>query len=116
MDQNLKSIRAQLEKFGHRDQGFRYPESFQKQVAQYARGQIGRYSKNQISKTVGIPWVTIGRWMEQIEGQTNTGLVPVRITASELQTKPSVSMVTPEGWRIEGLSVDQTCRILERMR
>ena len=116
MDQNLKSIRAQLEKFGPRGPGFRYPRVFRKQVAQYARGQLGRCSKNRISKKVGIPWVTIGRWMARIEGQTHTGLVPVRIRANELQTKPAVSMVTPEGWRIEGLSVDQTCRILERMR
>ena len=116
MDQNLKSIHAQLEKFGHRDQGFRYPESFQKLVAQYARGQLARCSKSRISKKVGIPWVTIGRWIEQIESQTHTDLVPVRIRSNELQTKPSVSIVTPEGWRIEGLSVDQTCRILERMR
>ena len=117
MDKNLEAIRRQLEHFGHRDRRFRYPEAFRKQVVRYAREQLPRSSKTQLSKRVGIPWGTIARWIKRSEGRkSDTSLVPVRIAAPEIQKEPPVSMVTPGGWRIEGLSVDQTCRILERMR
>jgi transposase len=125
MDYDLRWIRKELEEFGERGPGFRYPEAFRKRVARYADRRLGKASASALAREIGIPWVTIRRWCLQQdtarkkEGtSTPTSMIPVRVTETkpiaETPSEGGVSVVTPDGWRVEGLSVDEACQVLRR--
>ena len=125
MDDDLRWIQQRLEEFGERGPGFRYPEAFRRRVARYADRWLGRVSASALARKIGIPWVTIRRWHRRLDTtdqtesrSTPTPMVPVTVTEAksitETPSSDSVSVVTPDGWRVEGLSVDEACQVLRR--
>ena len=127
MDHDLRWIREQLAGFGERDAGFRYPEEFRRRVARYAERRLGQTTTTGISREVGIPWVTIRRWQGRLKSTaerrrpeaTSRPMVPVHVTEAtgqgSLDKTKAIRVTTPQGWKIEGLSVDEVCRVVERL-
>ena len=124
MDHELRWIREKLEGFGERGPQFRYPDQFRRRTAQYARRRQDEVTNGQIAREVGVPWVTIRRWQQKFKDRQALSavarphaMVPVHVTASQrtANSAKSSSVTSPCGWRIEGLSVDEICSVLERL-
>lgn len=85
--------------------GRRYPAEVQRQVVAWVSGEraVGR-GWAALSDELGIPVSTLVRWTSRFRA------VPVYV-----QSPPSsatVSMVSPSGWRIEGVSLEQALALL----
>ena len=127
MDHDLRWIRGQIAGFGERGPGFRYPEEFRRRVARYAERRLQVTTTGTVAREVGIPWVTIRRWRARADDQatwqverTPSSMVPVHVSdvvqATMMDTaSEGLTVVTPKGWRIEGLTVDQACEVLGRL-
>lgn len=123
MDHDLRWIRQTLASFGERDAGFRYPEEFRRRVVRYAQRRLKQTTTTALSKEVGVCWVTIRRWRDaQAKQEKPTGklvapqgMVPIRVTDVEDDLETSaVTVITPSNWRVEGLSLAQVIKLLER--
>lgn len=85
--------------------GRRYPADVRRQVVAWVQGEraVGR-SWGELADELGIPVSTLVRW------STRPRAVPVIVQAAA--PSPSVSLVSPSGWRIEGVSLEQALALL----
>jgi hypothetical protein len=122
MDRQLEWIQRQIVSFGERGRTFRYPEAFQDRVVAWAHAQRERgTTQAEISRQVDVPWETIRRWIDRRADQGSqpetTGLVPVQIAGvAQAQAGNRLVLVSPDGWRIEGLGPDQVVEVFGRLR
>lgn len=98
--EDVQELVAELRKHN----GFRYPPEL--------RGRVGRYVR--AARAEGKPWMalhrelqlsqqTLRRWCQRA-AQPAT-LQPVRLR--QAVTRPALTLVSPEGWRFEGLDQGQ---------
>ena len=99
----LRSTARQLAR-GKLPGGVRYPAHFRDAVVTLARSRVGHgQSRAQVARAVGISFPTLAAWLGR-PGQL--GLRPVAVVPEPdpEPTRPSsVVLVTPQGFRVEGL-------------
>ena len=92
----------------------RYPEDFKEDaLALVAYLREKGWTQQAISEAVEIPWVTLRRWREQSspdDGQP-CGFRPVAVVGE----KREPVLISPSGWRIEGLTVAQLVDVAGRL-
>jgi hypothetical protein len=94
-------------------EGFRYEPKLRSRVAAYARQARDRgESWSQLSSTLGVPMHTLQRWAGP--GKSPVGFVTVRSRATS--SAGELRLVSPAGWRIEGLSVSDVAVLLRELR
>ena len=96
----LRSTTRQLAR-GKHPSGVRYPAPFRDAVVTLAQTRLGHgQSRARIARDVGISFPTLVAWLDR------PGLRPVAVV-SEADPAPArrsgVVLVTPQGFRIEGL-------------
>ena len=71
-----------------------------------------------ISLEVGVPEPTLGRWLQQ--WSPSTALLPVRIKPEDPRIVNTAGLgergpviITPRGWRVEGLCVGDIAALLQ---
>ncbi|MDH4283074.1 MAG: hypothetical protein OEV36_10515 [Myxococcales bacterium] len=65
----------------------------------------------QVASELGVSSWSLWRWVQ--ESERRVGLVPVEVT--EAEESKEVSVVTPRGYRVEGLSEEGLLRLIERL-
>ena len=124
MDHDLRWIREQLEGFGERKGGFRYPAEFRRRALRYMERRLKETTTSGVERELTIPWATLKRWketsttddwsVEKVPGP----MVPVHVTGqverNHADHSTGLSVQTPSGWRVEGLSFDQAVELLAR--
>ena len=67
-----------------------------------------------VASAIGLSESTVGRWLS---GQEHPGGIrPVRIAGEARGADPgAVVIVTPAGYRLEGLSLDDAVNVLRRL-
>ena len=92
----------------------RYPADFKEDaLALVADLREKGWTQQAISEALEIPWVTLRRWREQSspdDGQS-LGFRPVAVVGE----KREPVLVSPSGWRIEGLTVAQLIDVAGRL-
>ena len=122
MDRQLEWIQRQIASFGERGRTFRYPEAFQDRVVAWAHAQREQgTTQAEISRQVDVPWETIRRWSDLRADQgsqtESTSLVPVQIAGvAQPQAGMGLVLVSPDGWRLEGLDTEQAVEVFGRLR
>lgn len=99
-------------------ESMRYPEQFRNDaVALVDQLRDEGWTQKAISEALEIPWGTLGRWREKTNEapQTPDGFRPVEVVDAE-SGRQGVSVVSPAGWRIEGLSLGQALDALRRLQ
>lgn len=68
----------------------------------------------QVSRALDVRPASIQLWMRQAEPE----ILPVAVASAVVETKESVSLivVTPDGYRIEGLDLESAQELLEYLR
>ena len=98
-----------------RGRGRRYPASLRERIERYvtARREFG-YSWDSLSAELGIPAETMRRWQQDSRGETGATLVPVEVVDAVVAER-TVAVVSPSGWRLEGLGVAEAVAVLRAL-
>ena len=115
MDQRVREFRAAVE--AHRkSKQFRYPEELKREAAELVPllRKEGS-SRSAVEKLLDVNWQTLARWVGASRGterkkQAKPKPVPVVLAGSSASSSPV--LVTPNGVRVEGLSVDDITTVL----
>jgi hypothetical protein len=116
MDDRVRRLRSRLEALsrGRAPQGVRYPVELRTEVVGLAREVQGAgMGVGALAKQLGLPPGTITRWGR---GMPHRRVRRVRIAATlpAVMSPPAAPvLVTPQGWRIEGLDVATLLRVLQ---
>jgi hypothetical protein len=116
MDDRVRRLRSRLKAVGHgrAPRGIRYPAELRTEVVELARAAPSAgMSAGALAKLLGLPPGTITRWGRHVPRQR---LRRIRITPTlPAVVSPSSApvLVTPQGWRIEGLDVATLLRVLQ---
>ena len=96
--------------------GRRFPLAVRRAVVEYARSQReAGASWTAIAREVGMArYETVRRWSEA--SGPGTGLVPVEVVAVAPEPRPrAVSIVSPSGFRLEGLAPAEAVAALKAL-
>ena len=70
------------------------------------------WTQKAVSEALGIPWVTLRRWKKKDSpDESVSGFRPVTVVADD----QNPVLVSPSGWRIEGLTLGQIVEITGRL-
>lgn len=113
MDETVIRVRARLARM-QRGRGKRYTPELKKQIATAAmRLRAAGLGWHRIGRALGIPNETIRRFCGASGGTGRGDFAPV-VVADDGGGAAAV-LVTPSGYRVEGLSLDQVAQLLTRL-
>ena len=110
MDDEIKKLRGELAR-RERGRGKRYPAALKARIARAAAELRDRgLGWHRIGSVLGLPHETVRRYA----GADGGGFLPVVVTA----TAPvnAAVLVTPSGFRVEGLGLAEIAELLGRLR
>jgi hypothetical protein len=116
MDGRVRRLRSRLEALsrGKAPRGVRYPVELRGEVVALAREAPGAgMGAGALAKQLGLPPGTITRWGRHVPRQ-RVRRIRIAPTPPAGMSPPSAPvLVTPQGWRIEGLDVTTLLRVLQ---
>ena len=94
----------------------RYPLPLRREILDFARrrGAAGDRLK-EIAQDLGLPWQTLHRWLERSPRRRFRPVAVVAIPPAPAALRSSVSIVTPQGFRVEGLDLESAADLLKRL-
>ena len=101
---------------GRPGRGARYPEDLRREAIGLARtGMLAGKSVGSVAEELGLGPATLTRWLGR--GGAGEPLRPVEVQREEEGLGPSSSLVvvTPSGWRIEGLRLADLRELLRAL-
>jgi hypothetical protein len=114
MDDRIRRVRVRLEavRRGRAPRGVRYPVKLRAEVAALAR-DAPRLA--QLATALGLPPGTITRWERRAPRRALRRITigPEPIAKLPPSAPSGAVVVTPQGWRVEGLDVATLLRVLQ---
>lgn len=116
---DIRTARALLTRTRPRRWADGYPPDVRARVTEFAAAEVaaGR-SVTATARALGVAGPTLSRWLDAApEPAPRPGFVPV-VWASEGGTTPStgrLAVVSPSGFRVEGLDLDGVVALLRRL-
>lgn len=105
----VAAVRAEVAALGRRYSGQRYPAELRERIIELARAMRGDGAGwDRIGAEVGVRGETLRRWCGVKRAER---MVPVHVVADQ----SAVAVVSPSGWRIEGLSLADAAALLRAM-
>ena len=98
--------------------GRRYPESLRQLAVSFAtEAQAAGWSGSRIARQLGVAWATLERWCATPSVSEPTGGMREVVVCDEAPSSvvPGPVLVTPEGYRIEGLRLEALVEILRSL-
>lgn len=116
MSERASEYRAKLGELRERGgRRWRAPERLREEIAAWASDQRSEgYALSGKSEVIGVSETTLGRWMSSRERSGELRRVGVA-TEAEQSSGRGLVLVTPGGYRLEGLSVDEAVNVLRRL-
>jgi hypothetical protein len=115
MNDRAAEYRAKLDDLRRRGgKRWRTPPGLRDEIAVWARKQRAEGEVvGSIAAAIGLSETTLAKWLA---GGGPGELRPVRVTAAVAGVRHSgLVVVTPDGYRLEGLSVDDAVDVLRRL-
>lgn len=115
MDNRVRRLRSRLEALsrGRAPKGVRYPVEVRAEVVGLAREALGGTGVNALAKQLGLPLATITRWGRRGPRPRLRRITIAAARPAVASTPVAPVLVTPQGWRIEGLDVATLLRVLQ---
>lgn len=106
---------AGRENAGRGRQGYRYSEELQASAVIYLRAALSRgASKAEVCSELGVSSVTLERWSRSVG--TGAFRQVELIEDGESAMKSDAVLVSPEGYRVEGLTIGEIASLLRELR
>ena len=115
MEHDVSGLRRQVRALGRRYRGARVPAMLRAALAAYACDERATgASCDAIAARLGVSAESIRRWAQRPPGRDGggDGLVPVHVVA---ETGGPLTVWSPTGYRVEGLSIAATAELLRRL-
>jgi hypothetical protein len=115
MTHDVGGLRRQVRALGRRHRGARVPPPLRAAIAAYARDErAAGASYGAIAECLGVSAESIRRWAPLRPGRDGMAdeLVPVHVVAEAMRP---LTVWSPTGYRVEGLSVEETAELLRRL-
>ena len=111
MEARLREVQRAVAALGERGRTERVPDAVRGKVVDYARAQraCGESWKT-IAQEVGLSASGLQRWFQDAPHLTQVKIVPDREPDA-----PKVSLISPRGYRIEGLTLLEALHALGRL-
>jgi len=111
MNEGILSLKQELDALGPRGRGHRYPKPLRESVVSHVltarrHGQTWQ----QLTDELGIGAITLQRWCDEPTSQST--VTPLRVVTHDKPSSESVTIVAPNGWRIEGLTSEIALRLM----
>jgi hypothetical protein len=116
MDDRVRRLRARLEALsgGRAPRGVRYPVEIRAEVVGLAREAHGAgIGARVLAKQLGLPLATLTRWGRPVPRQRLRRITIAPARAALMAAPSAPVLVTPQGWRVEGLDVATLLRVLQ---
>lgn len=117
MDKEAVVLRRELARV-EKGRGKRYPEQLRRRVTTWAAARhAAGASWQEIKRELGQRFDTVRRWCA-VEGGPRTlsrALVPVRVVRDESTAARTVAVVSPTGFRVEGLTLFEAAAMLREL-
>lgn len=111
MENAASRLRIELARV-EKGRGKRYPVELQARVVVWAKGRrAAGASWQQIKRELGQKFDTVRRWCQESAPSRSRALLPVRVI-SEQPAGRTVSVVSPSGLRVEGLTLSEAAALL----
>ena len=114
MDTKLRAFRkrAREENGGRAGTSLRYSGELRLDAVEYLkRRKRAGGTVDGVASELGVSCWSLSRWVQ--ESERHGSLVPVEVAQPEDSSEPT--LVTPRGYRIEGLSEEGLVRLVERL-
>jgi transposase-like protein len=121
MQSDLQAEFARLRRLAEQHTERGYPQEFRRRaLALEAQLTEQGWTQQRLVDALGISRPTLRRWREKYgvlaESKTEKPqLRPVEMSPA-VATQTTVRIVSPEGWRIEGLRLDEVAELMGRLR
>ena len=94
---------------------WRTPTSLRDEITVWAQGlRAEGHTLSAVAGAIGLSESTLGRWIS-VQGDPGH-LRPVRVSGQVARVKSGgLAIVTPAGYRLEGLSLDDAVNVLRRL-
>jgi hypothetical protein len=114
MTRDVRGLRRAVRALGPRHRGARVPPALRVAIAAYAHdARAAGVSCHALAERVGVSAESIRRWTRSAPGcDGGGGLVPVQVVAEAAAT---VTVWSPTGYRVDGLSVSEAAELLRRL-
>ncbi len=111
MEARLREVQRAVAALGQRGRTQRVPEAVRGKVVDYTRAQraCGK-SWQTIAREVGLSASGLQRWLQEAPQLTQVNIVPDREPDAS-----KVSLISPRGYRIEGVTLVEALRAIERL-
>ncbi len=103
---------------GRRGRGVRYPEPLRREATALAReALVAGVSLSGVAASLGIGALTLSRWLQSSDRPASLRKVEIleSSVASREGHSAGVVVVTPGGYRVEGLTVSQVAELLRTL-
>jgi transposase-like protein len=103
-----------------RDKRWRCPVELRSRVVTYARSCRDKgEAVADIAVRLGLIESTLARWLRRAENETSPGFRSVSIVPSDSgsfpETSPHLTLITPQGYRVEGLDLASAAELLRSL-
>jgi transposase-like protein len=118
---DIDAIIEDLKRRADRRTNRRYPEEFRQDAVRLVdRLRKAGWTQKRISSEIEVPWVTLRRWRSKrsttATSETSESFRPVAIVEEPAAPEAEgVALVSPSGWRIEGLTVTQAVEAARKL-
>ena len=116
MDETAREAREAVRRLGRRGPTSRVPVAVREKVLRYAEIERRRgTSWRRIAATVGLSGTAVQRWAVATP-RARSRLAPVTVpTPTALPADDSITLVTPTGYRLEGLRLEAALGLLHSL-
>ena len=114
MDGKLRAFRkrAQAENRGRTGLSRRYSRELRRDAVAYLKRQkVEGSTHERVASELGIANWTLSRWVREAEKRS----VVVAVEVTETEESATATLLTPHGYRIEGLTEEGLVRLVERL-
>lgn len=111
--------RARVENRGRSGRRRRYSRNLQAEAVAYLRERMKRGASTEtVASELGVSGWSLVRWRRGFLAEGSSSLRPVEVVpdVAEAGTSSTVTLVTPDGYRVEGLDRREIGPVLETLR
>lgn len=118
MDRELSELRRAVSDAGPRGPGRRLPIRLQARLVEVIRRRHARgESLRQLAEALGLTAETLRRWLAAAPSTAPAVVRPLPVAVVEpIAAAAALALVTPDGFRFEGLTVASAAELLARLR
>lgn len=116
MESDLKSLGDAVRAHRADGGGLRLPPDLRRRIVATARqARSAGKSMNAIATMIGVSSQSIIRWTRPPTVSSKPQMVPVRLTAAQPQSSPTLTLISPSGWKVFGLDVSEAAALMSAL-